>query len=176
MLKPQDIVVSLKLLQSLGDGPVATYATLAAALYLSPSEAHAAVARGLEVGILRKPPDSRRTMPQPVAATLEEFLIHGLKYVWPAKRGAVTRGYPTGSSLGTVAGLLDVPEPSISLVWPHPEGTLRGESVLPLYPRAVEACLNDPVLYGWLALLDVLRLKSGREASLAARAIHNRLA
>lgn len=175
MLKPQDIVVSIKLLQSMEGGSVPTYSKLAMELKLSPSEAHAAVGRCLEVGLLRKPSDPRRTMPQPVAAGMEEFLIHGVKYIWPAKRGPVTRGFATASSLDSVARILDVPEPTVPLVWPHPEGTLRGESVEPLYPRAVEACQSDPVLREWLALLDVLRLKTGREASLAGAAIHSRL-
>ncbi len=176
MLKPQDIVVSIKLLQSRGDGPAPTYASLAQALRLSSSEVHAAVGRCLEVGILRKSSDAKRTMPQPVVTAMEEFLVHGLKFIWPAKRGPMTRGIPTGSSLGPMAQLLGVPEPSVPLVWPHPEGTLRGESVDPLYPRAVEACKSDPVLHEWLALLDILRLKTGREAALAGAAIHNRLA
>jgi hypothetical protein len=176
MLKPQDIVVALKLLQSRDGGPIPTYATLAMALRLSSSEVHAAVNRCLEVGLLRKPADSTRTMPQPVAAALEEFLVHGVKYVWPAKRGAVTRGVATGSSFEGVARLLNLSEPAIPLVWPHPEGTVRGESVEPLYPRAIEACKDDPVLHEWLALLDILRLKTGRESALARAAIHNRLA
>lgn len=176
MLKPQDVVVSLKLLQSRDGRPVPTYASLAMALKLSSSEVHAAVGRCLEVGLLRKPTDSNRTMPQPVAAALEEFLVHGVKYVWPAKRGPVVRGTATGTSLDAVARILNVPEPGVPLVWPHPEGTLRGESVEPLYPRAVMACQNDPDLREWLALLDVLRLKTGREAALAAVAIHTRLA
>jgi len=155
---------------------VPTYATLAMALKLSSSEVHAAVGRCLEVGLLRKPSGAMRTMPQPVAAALEEFLTHGVKYIWPGKRGAMTRGFATGSSLDSVAKILDVPEPAVPLVWPHPEGTLRGESVDPLYPRAVEACQGDLILREWLALLDVLRLKTGREAALAGIAIRNRLA
>lgn len=175
MLKPQDIVVSIKLLQSRGDGPVPTYASLATALRLSSSEVHAAVGRCLEVGLLRKPSGTTRTMPQPVAAALEEFLVHGLKYVWPAKRGPIARGFATGSSLEEVSRILNLSEPAVPLVWPHPEGTMRGESVEPLYSRAVEACQNDPVLREWLALVDILRMKTGREAALAGAEIHNRL-
>ncbi len=88
----------------------------------------------------------------------------------------MARGFPTGSSLESVSHLLGVSEPTIPLVWPHPEGKLRGESVDPLYPRVVEACEEDPVLRDWLALLDILRLKTGREAALATEAIHQLLA
>lgn len=176
MLKPQDIVVAIKLLQSRDGGPVPTYASLALALRLSSSEVHAAVRRCLEVGLLRKPSGTTRTMPQPVVTAMEEFLVHGVKFIWPAKRGSMTRGVATGSSLASVSRLLDVSEPAVPLVWAHPEGTLRGETVDPLYPRAVEACTDDPILHEWLALLDILRLKTGREAALAGAAIHNRLA
>ena len=176
MLKPQDIVVSIKLLQSRDGGPVPTYASLALALRLSSSEVHAAVRRCLEVGLLRKPSGSTRTMPVPVAAAMEEFLVHGVKFIWPAKRGPMTRGMATGSSLESVSRLLDVSEPAVPLVWAHPEGTLRGEAVAPLYPRAVEACKDDPVLHEWLALIDILRLKTGREAAHAGAVIHHRLA
>lgn len=175
MLKPHDIVIALKLLQATEES-VPTYAELASALKMSASEAHSAVVRGLEAGLLRKPlPDSRRTMPIPVRAALAEFLVSGVKYVWPASRGAVTRGVPTAGSLPVVAQLLGMPEPATPLVWPHPEGHLRGESVVPLYPKAAEVTAGDPLLYEWLALIDLLRVKSGREAALAATAIQKKL-
>ena len=114
-------------------------------------------------------------MPIPVRAALAEFLVSGVKYVWPASRGAVTRGVPTAGSLPVVAQLLGMPEPATPLVWPHPEGHLRGESVEPLYPKAAEVTAGDPLLYEWLALIDLLRVKSGREAALAATAIQKKL-
>lgn len=176
MLKPQDIVVFIKLLQNRTGGPVPTYAGLAMALKMSSSEVHAAVRRGLEAGLLRKPTAPGRTMPQPVMSAMEEFLLHGFKFIWPAKRGPIRRGIPTGSSLNPVSELLGMSEPEVPLVWPHPEGSVRGESITPLYPRAVDACADDPVLREWLALLDILRLKTGREAALAGAAIQKRLA
>ncbi|CAN5894161.1 hypothetical protein BH11VER1_BH11VER1_01660 [soil metagenome] len=177
MLKPHDIVVSLKLLESKGSDSAPTYAALSHALRLSPSEVHASVTRGIVAGLLKKPlPNSKRTMPEPIAVALREFLVHGLKYVWPAKRGAITRGIPTGSSVESVSDLMEVAAPAVPLVWPHVEGTVRGESIEPLYARAGEACINDPVLYEWLALIDVVRLKTGREAALASAAIEKRLA
>lgn len=175
MLKPHDIVVALKLLQATEES-VPTYAELASALKMSASEAHSSVARGLEAGLLRKPlPDSARTMPIPVRVALAEFLVSGLKYVWPAVRGPVMRGIPTAGSVPAVASLLGMPQPELPLVWPHAEGTLRGESVEPLYPRAASVVAGDAALHEWLALTDILRLKTGREASLAAAAIQKKL-
>jgi hypothetical protein len=177
MLKPHDLVIALQLLEARGSDSVPTYATLASNLRMSPSEVHAAVGRGVVAGLLRKASlGSPRTMPEPVISGMEEFLIHGLKYVWPGKRGAMTRGVPTGSSLETIAQSLGVAGPPVPLVWPHPDGSVRGESIEPLYPRAVEACANSASLHEWLALVDIVRLKTGREAALAAALIHRRLA
>lgn len=99
----------------------------------------------------------------------------GVKYVWPGKAGPIARGMPTGASNPAVARLLGVPEPDGSLVWRYPAGTVRGESITPLYPRVAEVCEHDPWLYEWLALVDILRIKTGREAALALTAIHSRL-
>ena len=69
-LKPQDVLVLLKL--AVIDGGDRTYPALAAALGLSPSEAHASVRRAQWLGLL----DADR---QPIRTALLEFLIHGLK-------------------------------------------------------------------------------------------------
>jgi hypothetical protein len=175
MLKPHDILVSLKLLLAPPES-VPTYASLAASLQLSASEAHSAVGRALEAGLLRKPlTGTGRTMPLPVRAALGEFLVSGVKYVWPAVRGPMTRGVPTAGSLPAVASLLGMPQPERSLVWPHAEGTQSGESVEPLYPRTTAVVAGDAALHEWLALIDILRLKTGREAALAAAAIQKKL-
>ena len=176
MLKPQDVVISIKLLQDRKGSAAPTYSALATALKMSPSEAHAGVRRGLDVGLLRRSADSAQRMPVPVRMALEEFLICGLKYVWPARPGAAARGMPTCGSCAAVARELDVPEPETPLVWRHPAGTVRGETILPLYPKVPEVCAADAWMHEWLALVDVLRCKTGREATLAANAIRNRLA
>ena len=85
-------------------------------------------------------------MPVPVAVAMKEFLLHGLKFIWPAKRGPMTRGVATGSSCESVSRLLDVSAPGGPLVRPHPEGTLRGEAVDPLY-RSMRKPM--PVLELW---------------------------
>ena len=175
MLKPQDVVISIKLLQGRDGGVGPTYAELATALKMSPSEAHAGVSRSLEVGLLRRSADFPQRMPVPVKVALEEFLVSGLKYVWPAKPGSTVRGMPTCTSLSDLARELDVPEPAIPLVWRHPLGTLRGETIIPLYPKVPEVCADDAWLHNWLSLVDIIRCKTGREAALAANLIHRRL-
>lgn len=175
MLKPQDVVISIKLLQTREGAPVPTYAELAMSLKMSPSEAHAGVRRALEVGLLRRSLDSPDRMPMPVRAAMREFLVSGLKYVWPARMGATARGVPTAASAPGVSVELDLAEPERPMVWRHPLGTMRGETIIPLYPKLPDVCLQDTWLHTWLGLVDILRSQTGREASLAANAIHTRL-
>jgi hypothetical protein len=175
MLKPHDIAVVLKLLETKGTSQVPTFASLALALQLSASEVHGSVKRGLEAGLLRRPLGAVRGMPVPASAALAEFLVHGVKYMWPTKTGGLGRGVATGSSLASVADALNLAKPEVALVWPHPQGSLRGETVKPLYPNAPDVALKDPYMHEWLALVDLLRLKTGREASLAAAHIRDKL-
>src|SRR5438046_106915 len=85
-LKPQDLLVLLKL--ALHRKQQWTYASLAVALAMSPSEVHAAVGRARQLGLLRDEWSPNRDR-------LLEFLMHGARYVFPAEHGAVTRGIPT---------------------------------------------------------------------------------
>lgn len=60
-------------------------------------------------------------------------------------------------------------------VWSHPEGTVRGAMVNPLYASAPGAAIEDPALYELLALLDALRIGRARERQMAVRMIEERL-
>ena len=88
-LKPQDVCVALKLLAARGDRAPDSH--LAVELVMSPSEAHASVKRAEESHLLRGPSLKNR----PNLGALEEFLVHGLKYAFPAERGELTRGVAT---------------------------------------------------------------------------------
>jgi len=114
-------------------------------------------------------------MPIVVRQSLGDFLISGLKYVWPTKIGGLGRGMPTGTSVSIIADEMDVPSPEIPTVWPFASGSQRGETVKPLYQKCPDICAIDPIRHEWLALIDVLRLKTGREAKLAEHVIRNRL-
>lgn len=175
MLKRHDIIVALKLIRADSNADALTYGRLSEQVGLSASETHAAVERGMSAGLLRRHAPSRRSMPVTNLTALREFLVHGLKYVWPAERGALCRGVPTATSDPRVAERLHLTQPVPALVWPHPEGALRGEAVQPLHPKAASLCLKDGDLHEWLALIDIIRLKAGREASLAAAEIDRRL-
>src|ERR1700745_1388796 len=88
-LKPQDVVVALKLFgYPSGRPPISI---VASDLGLSPSEVHGAINRLRGSRLLHGPALKEK----PNISALEEFLVHGLKYAFPAEHGEVTRGVPT---------------------------------------------------------------------------------
>lgn len=167
-LKPQDVVVVLKLSGYETHRP--PFAQIAADLWMSPSEVHAAVKRAQASHLLHGPEMQGR----PNRSALEEFLIHGLKYVFPAERGGPTRGLPTSYAAEPLNRLIapgDEPIP----VWPHPEGKTRGIAFTPLYKCVPIAAMHDPLLYEQLALVDALRDGRTRERKLAEHELVKRL-
>lgn len=197
-LKPQDFLVALKLV-AWGDQRW-TYARLAQELGLSASEAHAAVKRGIQAGLLvdaallAPPPASVpgvqespsiyrvRAKPRRVGAgaasgadnparvhsrNLAEFAVHGAKYAFAADRLPVAVGVPTSHSAPAFAGVFA--PGSDDWVWPHPNGTARGQGVEPLHPSVPFAAMQDAKLYEMLALFDALRVGRARERGMALK-------
>lgn len=165
-LKPQDVMLVMWVLVR---GWPRTYADLANKLNISPSEAHASAQRAVTAGLLNPFPimNVNRT-------SAEEFLIHGLKYVFPAVRGPLTRGLPTSHAAAPlnrdiVAGSEDPP------VWPDPEGEVRGYELRPLYSSVPKISKSDPEMYEWFALLDAIRSGRARERKMAEDIIRKRI-
>lgn len=128
MLKPRDVLVAVALLDAGPDDK--GYARVAARLGISASEAHAALDRAALSGLVdRKTRTLRR-------AALREFLLHGLKYCFPGERTGVTRGVPT--SIAAPPLREHFPAEALPPVWPHLEGTQRGEGLVPLYRSVPE--------------------------------------
>jgi DNA-binding Lrp family transcriptional regulator len=90
VLKPQDVYVVLKLVAA-GGSRRAPYSHLALELSMSPSEVHASVKRATASGLLH----GAALDDSPNVVALEEFLAHGLMYVFPAERGEMIRGVAT---------------------------------------------------------------------------------
>jgi len=167
-LKPQDVVVVLKLVAH--SEAEWTYPQLAVDLSMSASEVHASVQRATRSGLLQ---DNDRHTPNRRA--LLEFLVHGIKYVFPAQRGRLTRGLPTAHAAPPLRkhfGVSGEPSP----VWPEPEGTVRGEEFEPLYRSVPKAARGDQRLYELLALVDAVRGGRARERELAVKELRSRLA
>ncbi|OWP61505.1 hypothetical protein CDA63_19130 [Hymenobacter amundsenii] len=160
-LRPQDIVVLLKLVAS-GSQRVWLGKELASELSLSASEVSEALARCRYSRLLA--PDSG--IHQLRARAVLEFLLHGLPYVFAVHPGAHVRGTLTASSAAPLDKTFGV-EPAY--VWPNAAGEAWGAAIEPLYPGVVEAVQKDARLYELLALVDALRLGRPRERRVAAQ-------
>lgn len=169
MVKPQDILVMLKLVAS--EGQSWSYAWLAVNLGMSPSQLHAAVKRALSAQLaVRK---GNEIMPN--IRNLEEFLVHGLKYVFVAERGALTRGMPTGYAAPPLENMFIETSSEPPPVWPDPGGEMRGIAFLPLSKFAPQAARSDRKLYELLALVDAIRGGRARERKIAIHELRKRL-
>jgi DNA-binding Lrp family transcriptional regulator len=165
MIKAQDVIVALKLLKA---APELSFAELGKSVGLSASEAHGCVRRLIEARLVE--PDSRRV----IRRSLLRFLQHGVPFAFPASLRETTRGLPTAWGAPVLRDHFATDE--APPVWPDPEGTVRGQSVKPLYPSVVAAAQRDPELYDLLALVDALRLGRARERKLAEQELEKRLA
>ena len=165
-LLSQDVVVLVKLVSYGGIRP--PIAQVAADLSLSPSQVHLSLKR-LERSRLIDAKDSR-----PFLRPVEEFLVHGVKYAFPAKRGETTRGVPTSYAAPPLSDHI-VDSGDLPPVWPDAEGDVRGATLEPLHKTVPKAAKKDPVLHELLALVDSLRDGRARERQLAEQELSARL-
>jgi hypothetical protein len=167
-LKPQDLAVALKLVTLKGEW--LPYAALGEVMHLSRFEAHAAIQRLTAAGLVAQ----IEGPPRPVIAALRSFVILGARYAYPAVRGGITIGFPTAHALPVLKKLLGSSSDLVT-VWPHPEGKVRGQSLLPLYESLPLAARDAPALRELLALFDLLRIGQARERGLAQKLLEERL-
>ncbi len=168
ILKPQDILFLLKLIAY--GKKTWSFNKIAVELSMSSSEIHAAAKRTLAARLAIKHEDKIR----PQIRNLEEFLMHGLQYVFVPERGQLSRGMPTSYACSPLNAFIvgsNEPPP----VWPDPQGTIRGESFSPLYKAVPAAARNDAELYELLALVDAIRGGQTREREIAKKELKNRL-
>src|SRR5450755_3863993 len=111
VLKPQDLVVALKLFV-LGPEKL-SYAALGKSLHLSQFEVHAAVQR-LTAARLATNLEGRI---RPVMASLRSFIMRGAPYAYPPVRGEVTIGTPTAHAVAPLKDLIVASE-ELPFVWP----------------------------------------------------------
>jgi hypothetical protein len=159
-LKPQDVVILLKLFVYGTKRP--TFAQMATDLVMSQSEIHGAIQRARAARLVHGVENPDRLN----VSGLEEFLIHGVKYAFPAERGELTRGLPTSYAAEPLSRLIASSNEPIP-VWPYPEGNKRGIALKPLYKTVPNAALLDPELYKYLALVDAIRDGRAHERNLA---------
>jgi hypothetical protein len=185
-MKSQDIVILLKLVsleqeeQGRGARPGRNsnhedpYSVrgLESALGISKTEVNASIKRSVSSGLAVK--DRASGQPKPNRRNLYNFIVHGLKFAFPAKPGAMTRGVPTAFAAAPLKNLL-ISAGEYIYVWPYAKGKNMGQSVAPLFKSVPEAVQKDDRLYEYLALVDAVRLGNQREAGLAADRLSERL-
>lgn len=156
-MRPQDIVILLKKVTLTGRGM--TNAQIAKELGISASE----VSEALERCRMARLIDNLKQRVNILA--LKEFMIHGLKYVFPAQPQAKVRGIATAISAPPMND--KILSDNDVYVWPDAKGNLRGEAITPLYRTVPEAVRIDPMLHSLLAIADIFRIGRVREVELA---------
>lgn len=164
-MRPHDPVVLLKI-AALGRKEWRLM-DLSRELYISQSEITESLFRSMTARLISQ--DRKKLFKN----SLLEFLVYGLKYVYPAKPGNLTRGLPTAHSAKPLSDIFKN-SPEI-FVWESSDGDLRGQSIVPLYPNAVKAAKEDRFLYEFLALTDAIRIGNTREYSAAVKELGKRM-
>ena len=165
MIKGRDIVLLVELLAA---APEWTIRGVGEAVEFAPGPVHRSLGRLAESGLY----DARRR--QVLLGPAEEFLIHGLRFVFPARPQGEVRGVPTAWAAPPLKDLLASSDP-LPPVWPTADGTVRGLALEPLHAGAVAAARRNPVTAERLALLDALRAGDARVRGLAVEQLRLRL-
>lgn len=166
-LKPQDILILLMLLVWKGAKPW-RYSDLAKNLRMSQSEVHQAIKRSQLSGLYD--PLTKR----PKRQALIEFIIHGLKYAFPAIIGDSVEGVPTAHSAPPLNNQI-ISHDEMSYVWPWKGEKLKGKKVAPLHKNVPIVAKSFPEMYPLLALIDALRVGRAREREMAEKELSERI-
>ena len=174
MLKPQDIIVLLKILANPDHLDWPQY-QLATHLCLSPSVINASLSRLEQSGLINLGGDKNRY--QPVLSACEELLIYGVKYFFPVELGDQTIGIPTSYAAPVFKNKISLGNDLVP-VWPSATGEVRGRALEALYD-CVPAALTkypDASFYDLLALVDAIRQGRARERNMAVDLLKEKLA
>lgn len=158
-MKPQDVVVLLKRITP--RGRLMQQKDLAASLSLSAAEVSESIERCRNAKLVDESKQHVNVL------ALKEFLVHGLKYVFPVEIGNIARGIPTALSASPIKE--QISSGKESFVWEHKNGTIRGQKIEPLYHTVPDASMNDDKLYQLLVIMEVLRMGRVREREIAIR-------
>lgn len=173
MLKPQDIVILLKILSlSISEkhqGEVWSQSKLALHLCMSASEVNEGIKR-LNVSQLLAPKIEYQHRYQLIKENCKECLISGVKYFIPAQIEMYTRGIATSYAAPIFEKYILKGNDPIP-VWPHAEGKHLGFAFVPLYRSIPQSVIQypDPYFYDLLALVDAIRSGRARERDIAIK-------
>jgi len=182
MLKPQDIVVLLKIisksLSKSNEGEIWTQSKLALHLCMSASEVHAGLKRLCLSGLLaqRINTEPHKIRCAPIRENCIECLVSAVKYFIPAQLSTYTRGIATSYAAPVFKGIIlrgDDPIP----VWPYAEGDQRGLALEPLYRTIPQSIIQypDQLFYELLVLIDSIRSGRARERNIAVKLLKEKI-
>jgi DNA-binding Lrp family transcriptional regulator len=175
-MRPQDILIILKLIsQTKQENSGSEFyksvdnqnKNIAKSLEMSEAEISESLRRSEYAGLI-----SDRTTKQVNKRAILEFLLHGIKYVFPIHPGAIVRGIPTAHSALPISSNIVSNE---MFVWEHPEGKARGQAIIPLYHTIPNVIENDEKLYELLALVDAIRTGTARINKIASEELEKRI-
>ncbi len=153
MVKKSDIYVLSGLLAEGGDW---SYRSLAERLRVPHPVVQRALARAQDGDLYSL---ERRQVHVP---HFEEFALHALRFVAPARLGALVPGVSAAWAAEPMASAIRSSGEEPPPVWPYARGRVRGQAIEPLHPAAPEAVEDWPELGEILALLDSLRAGDSR--------------
>lgn len=164
-MRPQDIVVLLKII-ALNNNEWRNI-DIANAIILSPSEVSEALNRCKIAGLI----DSKKRKVN--TNSFVEFLIYGLKYVFPTEPGPIVKGIPTAHSAYPINEHIST---GVDIyVWPYAKGNHRGQAIEPLYKTLPQIVQDDKLFYELLAIVDTIRVGRVREIKIAIEELNKRL-
>lgn len=163
-MRPHDIPILLKIVCKRDKSWMMK--DLANELRISASEISESLNRSVIAGLLSS--DKKKVN----RLALLDFLEHGLKYIYPQRPGALSRGIPTAHSAPPLNNHISGDE---NFVWAYAKGDSRGQIIEPLHPNIPEACMNDREFYEMMALVDSIRSGRARERNIAVEILETRL-
>lgn len=99
---------------------------------------------------------------------LTEFLVYGIRYVFPAELREITRGIATGLAAPVLKGEIMTAGELFVPVWEDAKGGTMGQRIEPLCETVPQAIRRDERLYAFLALTDAIRIGQPRERAFAS--------
>ena len=176
-MKSQDIFILLKIVSigkphsnQVGEKPDVTLSlsarNLAVLTGVGKTEVNASINRSLDVGLAKRSRKNQNLLVN--TKSLFEFIVYGLKFVFPTQPAELVRGMPTAHAAPVLSKQLMSGSDSV-LVWPDATASVMGQSIKPLYESVPMAAAADPKLYAYLALVDAIRVGGARETNLAIK-------
>lgn len=181
MLKPQDVVILLKILSLTARSKGASYAPLsqnklAVHLCMSVSEVNAGIKRLTLSKILGPIYRDGKPIFMPIKAACIELLVYGVKYFIPVELGSYTPGIPTSYAAPLFKKYILLGNDPIP-VWPSADGNVHGLALEPLYRSVPNSVVQypDQIFYELLVLVDAIRFGRTRERNIAINLLKEKI-